>query len=1744
TGAGTLTLAGANTYTGATTINAGTLALQSTYASSGFSVASGAVLELNVASSGTTLDLATTTFSGAGTLRKTGAGTVQWGLPIATFALGAGSLIDVQAGTFTGGSNANDVWTNNKAGLNVASGATFKGVEANVIVDALTGAGTLSSGYSGGGYSQFTVGINNGSGTFSGTLQNDAAAAKFTKSGTGSQVLSGANTYTGATSVSAGSLALGAGGSLAASAVTVSSGGKFAIQQSAEGSTNASVNATFTLSAGSQLSMADGYATTLNLAGGASLAPASGTSPILSFDINGTSTDLLAITGAATVGAAGAKILINPPPSTVTAGTYSVITAASGLNTNFSLVSSLLAANNGLYMLSLGGSATAEQVTVAADANALYWMGAATDWNTAGNWTTDLAGTTLSGSAPGTATNVAFSASGAGSLTTTTLTGALTVNSLNFLSGASSVTVASSANALTLNGGGINSGSANAMTINNPVTLGAAQTWINAGAGLLTIGGAVTNGASNLAIAGSGNTTISGAIGSGTGTLTMNSTGTLTLSGATNNFTGATTINSGTVQYHAASAMSTGSAITVNPGATLALAADANTTFTPASFTGAAGAYTISVNQLTGAGTGKTLSLANAFNAGAGANLTASSTSGDSLQLNNQFTFNNAAATINLSGANLTLNSGVTINGNQGAALTVNAGSNMLTINGNYTTATNRYGTITINSGTVTMANAQNGGSSTNYGIAATLNGGTLNLNNANAIGGAGGGNSFGINGGTINNTSGAAITLARNAPVTLGGNFSFGGSYNLNLGTGSVGLGTAAAATRTITTNGSATLTIDGIISNASNGIAKSGTGTLVLTKANTYAGPTIINGGTLTLSGAGSINSSAITINGSGAKLLQTSSTAVTSGVTLTQGTLAGTGTVGAVTVANASGAIISNGNSNTTALTAASLSFGGAATLNLNYSGTSPALAVTGALGVTPANGVVTINELHALIWTTGQSYNLVSFGSSTASVTDFTLGTVAGLSARQVPALSLTGSNLVLTINGDTPRWDGTTGNNDWTSNSSVTNWKLVNAGTSTYYLASNDAALFDDNASNTTVNILDNSVTPVSVLFNNSTKNYTLTGNGIAGSASLVKNGSGTTTLSNSGNSYTGGTTVSAGTLALSGSGTLGATTGAVTVNSATAILDLGTTSQTSGAVTLGDGIIQNGSLTGASYTLENGTVSANLLGAGALTKTTSGTVVLSGGNSQGYTGTTTISAGTLQYHNSSAMSTASAITIAADATLSLDADANTTFTPASFTGPASGNYAIAVNQLTGAGANKTLTLANANSANTAGTLTVSSTSGDTLAFSSAFSVPANTGTGITTIHLTGANVTLNGVANNTNAQGTGFIVTSTGNNTLTINGNWASNTNRYSIIEVQSGTLIMNNTTTGGGVNWGPSTTLNGGTLHINNNGAVGGAAGGNFLTLTGGTLDNTSGSAGTLSNNPVVSLNGNFAFSGSNDLNLGNGTASLGASAGTARTITTNGTATLAIGGVIANGTTANALIKAGSGTLALTGANTYTGDTTVSAGILTVGGNAIADTNKLVISGGKVAPAGTEVVNSLYFGASQQASGTWGATGSGATHIDDTHFSGTSGVVSVTTGPSGYASWAAEEGLTVGSNDGANQDPDGDGIPNLLEYVLGGHPLTSDASILPTQTLDGTNLTLTFHRSDLSEIDTTQTVQISTGLGTWADFATIGATSSGAVTVTEDSPTAELDTVSVAIPRSNALNGKLFARLNVIKN
>ena len=129
---------------------------------------------------------------------------------------------------------------------------------------------------------------------------------------------------------------------------------------------------------------------------------------------------------------------------------------------------------------------------------------------------------------------------------------------------------------------------------------------------------------------------------------------------------------------------------------------------------------------------------------------------------------------------------------------------------------------------------------------------------------------------------------------------------------------------------------------------------------------------------------------------------------------------------------------------------------------------------------------------------------------------------------------------------------------------------------------------------------------------------------------MTKTGPGTFTL-NAANTYTGLTTVSAGTLTEGVNDAI--STGALTVSGATAIFDLGANHTDSvGTVTLDGGGAINGTGTSAltstgTFELKNGTVNTVLAGSGALNKTTASTVTLNAANT--YSGLTNITAGTL-----------------------------------------------------------------------------------------------------------------------------------------------------------------------------------------------------------------------------------------------------------------------------------------------------------------------------------------------------------------------------------------------------------------------------------------------------------------------------------------------------------------------------------
>lgn len=162
-------------------------------------------------------------------------------------------------------------------------------------------------------------------------------------------------------------------------------------------------------------------------------------------------------------------------------------------------------------------------------------------------------------------------------------------------------------------------------------------------------------------------------------------------------------------------------------------------------------------------------------------------------------------------------------------------------------------GLTKISPGTLTLENTNT------FGGGVWLQAGTLNIGNSQALGLPTG--TFTISGGTIDNSSGATMTLS-NYPNVWNGNFSFLGTSDLNLGTGSVTLGASSQVTVT-----AGNLTVGGAVGPSSGGygLTKAGSGNLNLNAVNTYNGNTTISAGTLALGASASIaNSPVITVNG----------------------------------------------------------------------------------------------------------------------------------------------------------------------------------------------------------------------------------------------------------------------------------------------------------------------------------------------------------------------------------------------------------------------------------------------------------------------------------------------------------------------------------------------------------------------------------------------------------------------------------------------------------------------------------------------------------------------------------------------------------------------------------------------------------------------------------------------------------------------------------------------------------------
>ena len=137
-----------------------------------------------------------------------------------------------------------------------------------------------------------------------------------------------------------------------------------------------------------------------------------------------------------------------------------------------------------------------------------------------------------------------------------------------------------------------------------------------------------------------------------------------------------------------------------------------------------------------------------------------------------------------------------------------------------------------------------------------------------------------------------------------------------------------------------------------------------------------------------------------------------------------------------------------------------------------------------------------------------------------------------------------------------------------------------------------------------------------------------------------------------------------------------------------------------------------------------------------------------------------------------------------------------------------------------------------------------------------------------------------------------------------------------------AGKTILSGTNTYSG-----GTQLNSGTLSLGSTTALGSGT----LTIDGGTLDCSVASL-VNGNNNAQAWNGNFAFAGTNALNLGTGNVTLGANV-QINTSASGTTTPLTIAGNISG---SYGLAKVGTGVLVLSGSNTYTGTTTLSQGYL----------------------------------------------------------------------------------------------------------------------------------------------------------------------------------------------------------------
>ncbi len=1005
---------------------------------------------------------------------------------------------------------------------------------------------------------------------------------------------------------------------------------------------------------------------------------------------------------------------------------------------------------------------------------------------------------------------------------------------------------------------------------------------------------------------------------------------------------------------------------------------------------------------------------------------------------------------------------------------TINAGATLTTqrtVQGFASRSAMMGNALTLAGGTISINNdgaGLTGGWTTVGGAVGSLNGaGTININT-----GVFSRDNTQLN--TINTTATVNVAAGAFFGAGRGGNSVIGALNGAGVvstlwsgvNAGSITLGNGnGSGTFSGTLSGSGTNATDGTQEGGIFSLVKIGTGTQTLTGANTYSGGTTVNGGTLALdfsaAGAPAANilssSTALTVGGGTLRITGKS------GATNTQ-TFNGTTGAGTLQLAQngAASLDVSLG-----AITSRGMNFSGATGLTpgARFVTTATAGSNDGTTRITGGalwNGTdwASINTVsgtkYVVQWagTYTDAYNGTDSGSvvvpNTAAAELRINESTGGYASNTIAASSTTVNSLLMSAGGHAAsiKMNANTANDTLVvgNGAAVTGDVAVGASAQalTIGTAPNEGVLTAGASGASTLNLITYNAA------SNLTVNSVIANNPGAGAVSVNVSGIAGGVVVFNGNSTYSGTMRIANTLQIAGSGSLGASNlyaGAIT-NTGTLQFSSSANQTLNGAITGTGGLIKDTnsgntltlSSTGTNYTgdtiINAGTLRLNLPSGFASTVTVNpgGTLALSGNNSNNGTSQTILNGGTLLTdENVGFFTNARTIKVTAPSTIRVQGTGTTGNVSQFFidagmssTGAQTltANFTTVSNGLVfrnSAGNFNGAFIANGQGQGPAQRENLNMADGTTMTF-------ANTDL---TLNNASWNIGLSASATNTagnnfqvrSLNGNGFVVSESRANMLTVgNGNGSGSFSgiiangtggSLTFTKVGTGTQTLSGTNTYDGV-----TTINGGVLSVStiNNGGVAGNLGQaantpDKLVLNGGTLRYTGATASTDRNFTVGTNGAVLDASGAGAVTF-SGTPTLTGTGPRTFTLTGTNTDGNTLQGAIPDlGTSVTTLVKSGAGAWLLTSFNTYSGTTTVSGGTLSLTGPSGSIPNSIAIS----IASGAEM--DLAGGNNKLGSGL--APGSGSVAI-----SGILNVTDATIQPLYASTWTLNNGGTITSS------------------------------------------------------------------------------------------------------------------------